>query len=187
MTETASTAQRLLDAASEEFNEHGYGGTDSNKIARRAGFAPQTFYRWYADKTEIFIAVYEAWEAQERGALEALADKHASRSRMVETIVRQHRQFRIFRRSLRLLAVENPQVRKARARSRKRQTDAILKWQNLPEQQRDLVLVRLLQIERLADALAEGELKDLGVAEAAAKKQMAALLGIDARTSPRSH
>ena len=40
-----------------EFIESGYAGTDTNRIARRAGFAPQTFYRWFADKTAILRAV----------------------------------------------------------------------------------------------------------------------------------
>jgi AcrR family transcriptional regulator len=55
-----STRERLVQAAAAEFREQGFAGTDTNRIARRAGFAPQTFYRWFTDKTEIFIAVYRA-------------------------------------------------------------------------------------------------------------------------------
>src|SRR5215470_8598720 len=57
-----STGEKLVRAAAREFNEHGFLGTDTNRIARRAGFAPQTFYRWFGDKTEIFIKVYEQWQ-----------------------------------------------------------------------------------------------------------------------------
>ena len=48
-TRTSGTGTKLIAAAAAEFNDHGFSGTDSNKIARRAGFAPQTFYRWFKD------------------------------------------------------------------------------------------------------------------------------------------
>ena len=57
----SSTRERLVEAAADAFNAHGFHGTDTNKIARAAGFAPQTFYRHFEDKLAIFIAVYEAW------------------------------------------------------------------------------------------------------------------------------
>ena len=59
------TGKLLLKAAAAEFNQRGYDGTDTNRIARRAGFAPQTFYRWYKDKEEIFIEVYREWQSSE--------------------------------------------------------------------------------------------------------------------------
>src|ERR1700679_2017991 len=49
------TSSRLVDAGAKEFAECGFQGTDTNKIARRAGFAPQTLYRWFDDKTAIFL------------------------------------------------------------------------------------------------------------------------------------
>ena len=64
----SDTRTRLLNAATEEFNEKGFAGTDTNQIARQAGFAPQTFYRWFDDKTQIFIAAYRGWEDIEREA-----------------------------------------------------------------------------------------------------------------------
>jgi AcrR family transcriptional regulator len=47
----------LIAAARLEFEEFGFEGTNSNAIARRAGYAPQTFYRHFEDKREIFLAV----------------------------------------------------------------------------------------------------------------------------------
>jgi AcrR family transcriptional regulator len=52
------TSARLVEAAAKEFAECGFEGTDTNKIARRAGFAPQTLYGWFEDKTAIFLVVY---------------------------------------------------------------------------------------------------------------------------------
>ena len=82
MTIQKSTSEKLIAAAAKEFNEHGFGGTDTNRIARRAGFAPQTFYRWFRDKVEIFIKTYELWQREEFGAISALLAQNASDARL---------------------------------------------------------------------------------------------------------
>jgi len=172
------TGELLLLAARDEFGEHGYSGTDTNKIARRAGFAPQTFYRWYDDKTAIFIAVYRRWEADEYTLLGELVAKQASARRLMNAVVEHHRRHLVFRRSLRRLAVEDLAVRRARAESRLRQIDNIVRLRR--DTSRTLepaqVAVALLQVERLADALAEDEFADLGVAETAARTELVSLL-----------
>ena len=91
----------VLEATAQVVGEVGYDSASTNKIARRAGFSPQTFYRWYGDKIAVFIAAYEAWEQQERCELETLVDSGSSASIMANAIVRQHRHFQGFRRSLR--------------------------------------------------------------------------------------
>lgn len=163
LTQTLDTRSRLIKAAAEEFCQSGFAGTDSNRIARRAGFAPQTFYRWFVDKVEIFLAVYREWEDEERRTLGELITHQADVSQLVEAIVTHHRTYRVFRRSLKLLAVENPVVRKARADSRTRQIEQIALWSATSEAWTDTHALLLLQIERLADAAAEDELTDLGI------------------------
>lgn len=155
-----------------EFNAHGFAGTDSNRIARRAGFAPQTFYRWFKDKTEIFIACYRAWEDEETAALRALTESGASSEAFVQAGIDQHGRYLMFRRSLKLLSLENPQVRAARAQSRLRQVAQIRAWSRLTDSDEDLA-VALLQMERLTDAIAEGELADMGLSEGAARQALA--------------
>lgn len=59
------TRERLVVAAAQLFNRVGYDGTDSNRIAREAGYAPGTFYKHFRDKKEIFLAVYEGWVTKE--------------------------------------------------------------------------------------------------------------------------
>lgn len=170
------TAARLVAAAMQEFRRQGFSGTDSNRIARRAGFAPQTFYRWFRDKTEVFVAAYRAWEEEERAVLDSLTARNAATGELVDAIIRHHRKHLLFRRSLRQLAVEEPIVRKARAESRLRQMERIRKWRNLPASQRDNILITLLQIERLADAAAEDEAQDLGIADPVLHLAIARLL-----------
>ena len=162
-------------AAANEFNEYGFQGTDTNRIARRAGFAPQTFYRWFEDKIDIFIKVYEEWQRQEMGDLGKLLADNAADVRLVQACVDHHRAFMVFRRSLRLLSLENERVRAARAASRLRQIEFLT---TLHKEQRDpsQLAVALLQFERLADALAEGEIADMGLDADAAQSVLAGLI-----------
>ena len=172
---SGKTGARLIAAAAKEFNQHGFFGTDTNKIARRAGFAPQTFYRWFHDKTEIFLAVYRAWEEAERSLLGHLLSRKAPASRVVEAIVTHHRSHRIFRRSLRQLTLEDPVVRKARAESRMRQIQRIRSSQGASAPDVAEVATILFQIERLCDGVADDEFADLGVNEKAPRAAIAAL------------
>lgn len=170
------TAEKLVRAAAAEFNEHGFSGTDTNRIARRAGFAPQTFYRWFTDKTEIFIKVYDLWQQEERGFMRVLLKENASDARLVQASVAHHRAYLIFRRSLRQLSLENDKVRAARADSRLRQVGQIAKWQGAASRSMSELAAILLQLERLSDALAEGEIADMGLDEAAGEAALAALI-----------
>lgn len=172
---TGVTRERLIQAALAEFREHGFSGTDSNKIARRAGFAPQTFYRWFADKTEVFIAVYRAWEDEEKALMGALKRRGADEAEVVEAAIAHHRNYRVFRRSLRSLSLEDPKVRAARAESRLRQIARIREWRE-GALSADEVATALLQLERLSDALAEGELLDMRLDEGPARRRLAELL-----------
>jgi AcrR family transcriptional regulator len=156
------TAQKLLSAAASEFNEHGFDGTDTNRIACRAGFAPQTFYRWFEDKTDIFIRVYEDWQQQELGILRKLLAENASDARLVTACVAHHKAYLQFRRSLRRLALEDGRVRSARAQSRLRQLEFLNQARGASAAPATLAGI-LLQVERLSDALAEGEIADMGL------------------------
>src|SRR5437773_2567812 len=86
-----TTPQLLLRAASAEFAQRGFAGTDSNRIARRAGFAPQTFYRWYRDKIDIFMRVYEAWVAEELQTIAALNAADAPAEQLADAMVSHHK------------------------------------------------------------------------------------------------
>lgn len=169
---SSATRERLISAAQAEFAEGGFLGTDTNRIARRAGFAPQTFYRWFKDKTEIFVSVYAAWEEQELRLTRALLMEGGTADDMVDLVVAHHRNHLVFRRSLRWLSLDDPLVREARAQSRQRQLSALASLGDLTPEGR---ITLLLQIERLADALAEGELADMGLSEAPTRQALASL------------
>lgn len=171
-----STHDKLVRAALAEFRAHGFDGTDTNKIARRAGFAPQTFYRWFEDKVDVFMATYRAWEEAEAEVIASLAGRNAASAELADAIVEHHRAYRVFRRSLHQLALANPAMRRARAQSRRRQLDRIARWIGGATPELDVAAPLLLQIERLSDAIAEGELRDLGVTPAAARGALTGLI-----------
>jgi AcrR family transcriptional regulator len=50
---------RLLQAAALEFAEHGYAGTGSDSISRRAGMSKATFYEHFANKEECILALFD--------------------------------------------------------------------------------------------------------------------------------
>jgi AcrR family transcriptional regulator len=174
---SSETAEKLIAAAAAEFGEHGFAGTDTNRIARRAGFAPQTFYRWFEDKIDVFIRVYDAWQVEEARVLAPLLAEGAPDAEVAAAAVAHHRAYRIFRRSLRQLSLEHPKMRAARAASRLRQIERIRKGQGARALDAAMIAPWLLEMERLADALAEGEIVDMGLGEDAALAQLAAIIG----------
>jgi AcrR family transcriptional regulator len=155
------TRAQLIEAAIREFNVHGYAGTDTNRIAREAGFAPQTFYRHFPDKLAIFHEIYENWWRAEADAVAIAAGESREALAAAKVILQFHQNWKIFRRSLRTLSVEDERTRRARADGRRSQIQAL--GQSLSKQGFAQKLGQLLTVERLCDAAAEGELADLGV------------------------
>jgi AcrR family transcriptional regulator len=173
-TPSSTTRARLVAAAKDEFVEHGFAGTDSNKIARRAGFAPQTFYRWFKDKTDIFLAVYRGWEREEGVTIGRLIGQRAMGAALAEALIVHQGAYRVFRRGLKTLTLQDDRVREARAASRRRQIAQIAHWSApRPAPAPEAIAVRLLELERLADAVAEGEFADIGFGEAEARARLA--------------
>lgn len=67
-----ATRQQLLDAAATVFVERGYAGATTKEIARRAGVSEGTIYRHFADKRELFAAVFADRNASNFEAVTAL-------------------------------------------------------------------------------------------------------------------
>lgn len=166
----------LTAAALDEFNRTGFFSTDTNKIAKLAGYSPQTFYRRFSDKTAIFLAAYSLWQAQEAEQLKQYQHEQADAHTLARLLVAHHRHYRVFRRSLRLLTVEDDRVRQARAQGRSEQIRAIGEYTHRGDADKVCMTIMLFQLERLSDALADDEFADLGIAEEAVLKQIAALL-----------
>jgi AcrR family transcriptional regulator len=171
----ADTRTRLLQAAMTEFIESGFAGTDTNRIARRAGFAPQTFYRWFADKTAIFIEVLHVWEEVEAAMLRSVFETpEVDSAQMAEACVESFRPFLTFRRNLRTVLANSPEIRLIRAQGRQRLL-AMLSGLN-PALGREALGSLVVQFEQLCEALAQGEFEDLGLTGDSAMTDLARLV-----------
>ena len=155
-----ATRKALLDAAMAEFNEVGFEQTNSNRIAARAGYAPQSFYNHFADKLAIFIECYTQWVDAEFAHLADIRTADAAARQMIR-----HHQLDVgFRRTLRHLSLVEPRMRRARADNRNRQINAMRN--RLPHLQRRTdanIAAGILLVERLADCCADAELSDMGI------------------------
>lgn len=54
-----NTRERILEAALKLFHENGYRGATTAEIARQAGVAEGTIYRYFKEKKELFLACVE--------------------------------------------------------------------------------------------------------------------------------
>lgn len=167
----AQESRRLLvEAAAEIFNTVGYHGTDTNRIARAAGYTPGTFYTHFPDKRAIFLEVYQMWVDTELADIATTFKFKGTdhRDRLAKSILNHHKKWRIFRASLRALYAIDPEVRKARLAQRSRQIDAIVAISKEAGREplgRGRILSNLLLWEALCDAIADGNLGAIGVKE----------------------
>ena len=170
------SVEALLATARAEFMGYGFEGTDVNRIARRSGMAPTSFYRWFKDKTDIFIAVYRRWEADEQQAMRRLLVSRGSLAVLVEACVAHHRADVLFRRSLRRLGHEEPRVRLALASSRLERLAGVKLLLGQSRAGDSELAVELLLFDALAAMLAEGDLDAMGQDDKAARRQLGLIL-----------
>jgi AcrR family transcriptional regulator len=151
----------LVEAAAREFNAHGYHGTDSNRIARAAGYAPGTFYNHFVDKADVFVAAYESWVAHEWKMIdEELGEKSLdalNARRIVESLLEFHERWATFRASLHAVVPVEERARDAYRKNRRRQLDRIAKMRGERAGSPEADAILLYAFERTFDALANGE------------------------------
>ncbi|MFJ8004273.1 TetR family transcriptional regulator [Streptomyces fagopyri] len=86
----AATRMEIARAAAELFMKHGLRATRAEDIARAAGVAPRTFYRYFAGKEEalgpLFSAGVEKWAEAVRDAPAGLSVPDALRHAVVQTL-----------------------------------------------------------------------------------------------------
>lgn len=169
------TRTRLVAAAAEAFNRHGFHRVDSNRIAKDAGYAAGTFYKHFADKRAVFLAAYEAWVTAEWNAIGGeLATGRPPRdlaTRILELVLEHHQRWRGLRASMAALLVEDAEVRAFHRAQRRRQLELLAALRAAPgprgaagharRVEEDALL--LFTLERTCDAVASGEVKDLGL------------------------
>jgi AcrR family transcriptional regulator len=92
------TLRKILDAAQEEFGQHGFGDSSIVGITQRAGVALGTFYTYFDSKEAVFQAVVRDMSTQVRDhvapALRAAADSLDGERLALESFLRFARQHR---------------------------------------------------------------------------------------------
>ena len=170
-----ATRERLVLAAAREIEEHGYHGTDTNRIARAAGYAPGTFYKHFADKRAIFIAVYEEWVTREWAQIGEIVRRRAgleqTAAEIADAVVAHHKGWPVFRASLRALVALDPEVRRVHRKWRRRQLVLMRRLGNRVDPAQAILL---LIAERIGDAIADGEAASLGLREETARDYLVA-------------
>jgi AcrR family transcriptional regulator len=189
----ADTRDRLIAAAAAVFNRDGYHGTDSNRLARAAGYAPATFYKHFSDKRTILLAAYEAWvttEWQAIGSALRSASSPAERAkRIVDLVLAHHRRWQGLRASLRALVATDAVARRFHRVQRRRQLEWLAGMRSSagrdPRARVDDAIL-LFTLERTLDAVAEGEIAALGLGVTPVVARLRALLqaALTARQSP---
>jgi len=164
------TRARLVEAAAHVFNSDGYFATDSNKLARAAGYSPGTFYQHFADKRAIFLAAYQRWATDERQeitrALTAKAEGRSRAAQVARVVMTQHQRWATLRASLRALVLTDEVVRDFVTEERRAQLASLAAARRKSpgvEHTRADDWALLLYLERVADSVAWGEAKALGV------------------------
>jgi AcrR family transcriptional regulator len=168
--EPTQTRERLIAAAGTLFNRVGYHGTDSNRIAKEAGYATGTFYKHFSDKREAFLAVYEAWITAEWNAIDAELSAgqqpEETARKLVELSIDFHTKWRGLRASLMELVFTDMEVRQFYRNQRRRQLDVIAQLRQrlgIPAGRREDDAIHLFTTERTYDAIGQGELQALGL------------------------
>lgn len=176
------TRGRLVSSASFLFNRDGYHGTDSNKIARHAGFAAGTFYNHFRDKKAAFLASYQRAVTNEWDAIAAMvaSSKNAQQTAagLVALLVETQRSWQGFRASLGTLAAD-PDVRQIRRDQRARHLELLASLRDrtgAARKPREQDAVLLFTLERTCDALADGEATDLRLSERTLTHELEALI-----------
>lgn len=169
----SDTRLRLVQAAAEAFNTHGYAGTDVRRIVAGAGYATGTFYKHFTDKGAALLAAYERWVVDEWDALgaailsEGTAEDRAER--IVSVSADLHARWHGLRQAMASYKMTNPEAAETHLGLQRRQVAILgrLRDEISPGADRapeaDVLLVML--IERAVEGMAAGEPAALGLSE----------------------
>jgi AcrR family transcriptional regulator len=167
-----ATRAALIAAACDIFKREGYFATDTNAIARAAGYAPGSFYNHFPDKIAIFLAVLDQYYALEWSIVAKAAERGDTRTKLraiLRAISAWHSDWVVFRADLRVLAHREPSVSDALDDKLHRQIETIAGLAGLNEARHRarVALIRTI-MQRLAETIEDAEM--LGATRASVLK-----------------
>ncbi len=111
-----------MQAAMEVFAERGYHGASIEAISERAGFTRGAFYRSFASKEELFLALFDQQNQRRMDALRGLLDEEVAPEELLSELTRrvtatgaQDRQWFLLSTEFTLHAIRDPAVSAALA------------------------------------------------------------------------
>lgn len=166
----AATRRRLIDAAAVCFNERGLIGVDAARIARCAGYSNGVFYKHFGNKSDALIAAYDMavgaqWDAVNEILLSNDDAPNIAR-RIVDFGVALHARWRGLRAAMLALLATDRSARASFKAIRIRQLETLGDMQRergTQSVEREADALLLATLERGYDALADGEITDLGM------------------------
>jgi AcrR family transcriptional regulator len=178
------TRARLIYTAAQIFNRVPYWETDTNTIAREAGYSTGTFYRHFKDKREMFIAAYREFVAEEWAHIEAQVtpgrDPAETIDRVADALIEHHRRWRVFRGNLRALVTYDEEIRELTHALRREQLEKLSFLRHRQGQQPARTLesdaVHSMMFERVCDAIADGDFHSLGCSLELAQQEFRRLM-----------
>ena len=163
------TRARLIQTAAQIFNRVPYWETDSNQIAKEAGYSTGSFYRHFKDKRELFVATYREWVIEEWASVEGqvLAGQSPADSidRAADALIEHHRRWRVFRGNLRALATYDDELRELTNALRREQLQKMAMLRVLLGEEpckTEQDAIHAMMFERVCDAMADGDFPSLG-------------------------
>jgi AcrR family transcriptional regulator len=177
------TRARLIQTAAHTFNTVPYWETDSNQIAKAAGYSTGTFYRHFKDKREIFLAAYREFVTEEWASVESRIEPGQSPGesidRAADALIEHHRRWRVFRGNLRALVTYDDELRDLTHTLRREQLVkmAVLRLrQGSPDRSLVNEAIHAMMFERVCDAIADGDFSALGCSLEAAQEEFRKLM-----------
>jgi len=152
------------------FNQVPYWETDTNQIAKAAGYSTGTFYRHFKDKREVFIAAYREWVVDEWASIESQVvpglSPGESIDRAADALIAYHQRWSVFRGNLRALITYDDDLRALTQALRRDSLEKMSRLRGfLSGEQRQTVeldAIHAMMFERVCDAIADGEFGALG-------------------------
>lgn len=189
-----STRARLVEVAAQVFNRDGLLGTDTNRLAHEAGYAPGTFYKHFKDKKEIFLAVHQELVTAEwrmiEGTIRAGGSAPDLARNVVQLVLGHQTRWQGFRQSMAVLVCTDEGARKAFHEARSNQLDGLsmlAKAAGAAEVSREEDASLFLTMERLVDAVATGEADAMGLRKEAVLEHLEALIQARLTARPKTH
>ncbi|MFD6107590.1 TetR/AcrR family transcriptional regulator [Nocardia salmonicida] len=165
------TRERLIRAAADTFNTHGYAGTDVRRIVAAAGYATGTFYRHFPHKGAALLAAYEGWVVAEWEALGAAVlapgSAHERAERIIDISADLHARWHGLREALASYRLVDEHATSAYRELQRRQVAILARLREQVSRsttrppEADVLLVML--IERAVESMAIGEPAELGL------------------------